>query len=160
MSSSDRITQSKGEPKELSLPTRTRQKRKAPSKKTKQEMDNSLQVLQRDWTNYNGRQLLTYYLYQLNHQACFFPVYYRSHNGRKTMLQGIICSRHRGRLTPIYTTTSRLPQAVMNFHKHCVLISPSRHTTGTIPRTISKFEVTFVSVICSSICRRQIQHQH
>ena len=39
MSSSDRITQSKGEPKELSLPTRTRQKRKSPSRETKQEMD-------------------------------------------------------------------------------------------------------------------------
>ena len=39
MSSSDIITQSKGEPKELSLPTRTRQKRKSPSRETKQEMD-------------------------------------------------------------------------------------------------------------------------
>ena len=39
MSSSDRITQSKGEPKELSLPTRTRQKRKSPSRETKQNMD-------------------------------------------------------------------------------------------------------------------------
>ena len=39
MSSSDRITQSKGEPEELSLPARTRQKRKSPSRETKQEMD-------------------------------------------------------------------------------------------------------------------------
>ena len=39
MSSSDRITQSKGKPKELSLPTRTRQKIKSPSRGTKQEMD-------------------------------------------------------------------------------------------------------------------------
>ena len=39
MSSSDRITRSKGEPKELSLPTRTRQKRKSPSREAKQEMD-------------------------------------------------------------------------------------------------------------------------
>ena len=39
MSSSDRITRSKGEPTELSLPTRIRQKRKLPSKEAKQEMD-------------------------------------------------------------------------------------------------------------------------
>ena len=39
MSSSDRITQSKGEPEELSLCARTRQKRKLPSRETKQEMD-------------------------------------------------------------------------------------------------------------------------
>ena len=39
MSSSDRITQSKGKPKELSLPARTRQKRKSSSRETKQEMD-------------------------------------------------------------------------------------------------------------------------
>ena len=39
MSSSDRITRSKGKPNELSLPTRTRQKRKSPSRETKQEMD-------------------------------------------------------------------------------------------------------------------------
>ena len=38
MSSSDRIMQSKGKPKELSLPTRTRQKRKSPSREPKQEM--------------------------------------------------------------------------------------------------------------------------
>ena len=31
MSSSDRITQSKGEPEELSLPARTRQRKKSPS---------------------------------------------------------------------------------------------------------------------------------
>ena len=39
MSYSDRITGSKGEPKELSLPTRTRQKRKSPSRETKQAMN-------------------------------------------------------------------------------------------------------------------------
>ena len=39
MPSSDRITQSKGKPEELSLPARTRQKRKSPSRETKQEMD-------------------------------------------------------------------------------------------------------------------------
>ena len=39
MSSSDKITQSKGEPTELSLPTRTQQKRKSPSREAKQEMD-------------------------------------------------------------------------------------------------------------------------
>ena len=39
MSSSDRITWSKGEPTELSLPTRTKQKRKSPSREAKQEMD-------------------------------------------------------------------------------------------------------------------------
>ena len=39
MSSSDRITRSKGEPEELSLTARTRQKRKSPSRETKQEMD-------------------------------------------------------------------------------------------------------------------------
>ena len=39
MSSSDRITRSKGEPTELSLPTRTRQRRKSPSQETKQEME-------------------------------------------------------------------------------------------------------------------------
>ena len=39
MSSSDRITQSKGEPTELSLPTRTRQRRKSPNRKDKQEME-------------------------------------------------------------------------------------------------------------------------
>ena len=39
MSSSDRITQNKGEPEELSLPVRTRQKKKSPSRETKQEME-------------------------------------------------------------------------------------------------------------------------
>ena len=39
MSSSDRITQSKGEPTESSLPTRTRQRRKSPSREDKQEME-------------------------------------------------------------------------------------------------------------------------
>ena len=39
MASSDRITQSKGEPEELSLPARTRQRRKSPSRETRQEMD-------------------------------------------------------------------------------------------------------------------------
>ena len=39
MSSSDKVTQSKGKPTELSLPTRTRQKRKSPSREAKQEMD-------------------------------------------------------------------------------------------------------------------------
>ena len=39
MSSSDRITQSKGKPEELSLPARTRQRRKSPNKETQQDMD-------------------------------------------------------------------------------------------------------------------------
>ena len=39
MSSSNRITQSKGKPTELSLPTRTRQRRKSPSREAKQEME-------------------------------------------------------------------------------------------------------------------------
>ena len=39
MSSSDRITQSKGKPIELSLPTRTRQRRKSPSREAKPEME-------------------------------------------------------------------------------------------------------------------------
>ena len=38
MSSNDRVTQSKGEPKELSLPTRTRKKGKSPNRETEQEM--------------------------------------------------------------------------------------------------------------------------
>ena len=39
MSSSDRITQSKGEPTELNLPTRTRERRKSPSRKAKPEVE-------------------------------------------------------------------------------------------------------------------------
>ena len=39
MLSSDRITRSKGEPTELSLPTRTGQRRKSPSREDKQEME-------------------------------------------------------------------------------------------------------------------------
>ena len=39
MSSSDRITQSKGKPEGLSLPVRTRQRRKSPNKETQQDMD-------------------------------------------------------------------------------------------------------------------------
>ena len=39
MSSSDRIAQSKGEPEELSLPARTRQRRKSPNRETQQNMD-------------------------------------------------------------------------------------------------------------------------
>ena len=39
MSSSDRITQSKGKPAELNLPTRTRPRRKSPSREAKQEME-------------------------------------------------------------------------------------------------------------------------
>ena len=39
MSSSDRITQSKGKPTELSLPTRTWQRRKSPNREAKQEME-------------------------------------------------------------------------------------------------------------------------
>ena len=39
MSCSDRITQSKGEPAELSLPTRTWQRRKLPSRDIKPEME-------------------------------------------------------------------------------------------------------------------------
>ena len=39
MSSSDRITRSKGEPEELSLSARTRQRRKSPNKETQQDMD-------------------------------------------------------------------------------------------------------------------------
>ena len=38
MSSSDRITRSKGKPTELSLPTRTRQRRKSASREAKPEM--------------------------------------------------------------------------------------------------------------------------
>ena len=38
MSSSDRRTQSKGEPAGLSLPTRTQQRRKSPSREAKQVM--------------------------------------------------------------------------------------------------------------------------
>ena len=38
MSSSDRITQSKGKPADLSLPTRTRQRRKSPNREAKPEM--------------------------------------------------------------------------------------------------------------------------
>ena len=39
MSSRDKITQSKGKPTELSLPTRTRQRRKSPSREVKQEIE-------------------------------------------------------------------------------------------------------------------------
>ena len=39
MSFGDRTTQSKGKPKELSRLTRTREKRKSPSRETKQEME-------------------------------------------------------------------------------------------------------------------------
>ena len=39
MSSSDRITQSKSKPAELSLPTRTQQRRKSPSREAKQEIE-------------------------------------------------------------------------------------------------------------------------
>ena len=39
MSFSDRIMQSEGKPTEFSLPTRTRQKRKSPSRQAKQEME-------------------------------------------------------------------------------------------------------------------------
>ena len=39
MSPSDRMTQSKGEPTELSLPTRTRQRRKSPSREAKPEIE-------------------------------------------------------------------------------------------------------------------------
>ena len=39
MSSSDRITWSKGEPAELNLPTRTWQRRKSPSRKAKPERE-------------------------------------------------------------------------------------------------------------------------
>ena len=39
MSSSDRITQGKGKPEELSLPARLRQRRKSPNRETKQDMD-------------------------------------------------------------------------------------------------------------------------
>ena len=42
---------------------------------------------------------------------------------------------------PVDTTSSRSPPAVTNF----------RHTTGTIPDNISKFQVAFVSNICSSV---------
>ena len=38
MSSSDRITQSKGKPEELSLPARTRQRKKSPNRGTQQDM--------------------------------------------------------------------------------------------------------------------------
>ena len=52
------------------------------------------------------------------------------------------------------------PQAVTNFGKHCVHTSQSGHTTGAISNIITKFWLTFVSIICSSIYRRQIQHWH
>ena len=39
MSSSDRITQSKSQPEGLSLPARTRQRRKSTNKETQQDMD-------------------------------------------------------------------------------------------------------------------------
>ena len=39
MSSSDKITQSKGEPADLNLPTRTWQRRKSPNRKAKPEME-------------------------------------------------------------------------------------------------------------------------
>ena len=39
MSSSDRLRRSKGEPTELSLPTRTRQWRKSPSREAKSEIE-------------------------------------------------------------------------------------------------------------------------
>ena len=73
MSSSDRITQSKGKPKELSLPTRTRQKRKSPSREAKQEMNQQPTGLQRDRTNYSKKQLFMHRLYQLNHPGLLLP---------------------------------------------------------------------------------------
>ena len=39
MSSNDRITRSKGEPEELSLPARMRQRRKSHNKETQQDVD-------------------------------------------------------------------------------------------------------------------------
>ena len=41
----------------------------------------------------------------------------------------------------------------MNFDQHCVPFGQSGHTTGTIPKAISKFWVAFVSIICSSVHR-------
>ena len=73
-----------------------------------------------------------------------------SHNWRKTTLQGIICNGCGWKPTPIHTTSSRSSTAVMNF----------RHTTGTIPTTISKLQVTFVTTIWSSVHRKTAPSYH
>ena len=93
------------------------------------------------------------------HQAHFFSVYYRSLCWRKTTLKGTTCSRHSRRLTPVNTTTA-WPNAPTAGASTCCapLTGQSRHTTGTISNIITKFWFTFVSIICSSIYRRQIQH--
>ena len=148
MSSSDRITQSKGEPKELSLLTRTRQKRKSPSRETKQEMDQhptgfaeGLDKLQQD---------TVVHISPLPAQP--------PRTASSQSITGPIAGER---------PCSRALSVIADHHKQSQIstniVSPSaRADTPQVPfqKTISKFQVAFVLIICSSIHRRQMQHQH
>ena len=73
MSSSDRITQSKGEPTELNIPTRTRQKRKSPSTEAKKEMDQQPTGFAEGLDKLQQETVVQYHLYQLNHPGLLLP---------------------------------------------------------------------------------------
>ena len=95
MSSSNRITCGKGEPEELSLSARIRQRRKSPNRGTQQDMDQQptgfaegLDQLQQEAVVHVSP------LPVQPPRPTFSRVYYRSHNWRKTTLQEVICSSH------------------------------------------------------------------
>ena len=152
--SSDRITQSKGEPEELNLPARTSQRRKSPNRETQQDMD------QQPTGFAEG-------LDQLQQEAVvclsLLPAQPPRPTSSRSITGPITGEGPHSRALSVAGTDEGRPQstpplAIVNFYKHCVPINQSRPTTGTIPKTITKFRVTFVSVIYSSIYRRQIQH--
>ena len=95
MSSNDSITQSKGEPEELSLPTKTRQKRKLPSRETKQEMDQQPTGFAEGLNKL--QQEAAVHISPLPAQP-HRPASSQSITGhiteKKTTLQGIICNGH------------------------------------------------------------------
>ena len=70
MSSSDRITRSKGQSEGLSLPARTRQRRKSTNKEPQQDMDQQPTGFAE---GLDQLQLFMYHLYQLNHPGLLLP---------------------------------------------------------------------------------------
>ena len=152
MSSSDRITQSKGKSEGFSIPYKMNKGKGKGRKST----NHSTAVYQcHRWSSAAATtsSCPTVTVITSSHQAHFLSVYCRSLSSRKTTLQGTTCSWHSGRLTPVNTTTA-WPQASRAQHS---ITSQSCHTPGTISNSITRFWFTFISNVCYSIYRRQIQ---
>ena len=110
MSSSDRITCSKGKSEGFSIPYNTclERKRKKINKPTRSTRDGTAVYQCCQWSSAAATtsSCPTLTIITTPHQAYFLSVYYRSLSWRKSTLQGTTCSRHSRGLTPVNTTTA------------------------------------------------------